>query len=183
MMHQQRRQKLLEEQTYVCQAIAFATWVAFVVPAAAEMIHLRARQGSVSDVQAEIDMGVPIDLRSTKHTSAKEVTALFVASKFGTSEVVKMLLENGAGPTLFLDTKCSPHDRDSPASRCEIWLLRRRRSSYRRWSRPRELGAFCWDATSSGTCQRQSSSGRALDRSWSPRTGREALHWLIEHWG
>jgi ankyrin repeat protein len=76
--------------------MAIAIWVALAGPAFAEMIHLQARQGSVAGVQVEIDKGVPVDLRSAKHTTQKEVTALYGASKFGKTDVVMLLLENGA---------------------------------------------------------------------------------------
>lgn len=69
--------------------------------ALAEIIHLHAKRGNVERVLAELDKGVPLDLRSTNMTSAPGVTPLFVAAKFGHADLVTELLARGADPTLF----------------------------------------------------------------------------------
>lgn len=67
----------------------------------AEIIHVHAKRGNLVGVLAELDKGVPLELRSTNMTSDPGVTPLFVAAKFGKIEVVDELLARGADPTIF----------------------------------------------------------------------------------
>lgn len=76
-------------------------FTAFSPPAFAEMIHLHAKNGNIEGVLAELDKGVPLEIRSTSMTSAPGVTPLFVAAKFGHVDLVKELLARGADPTIF----------------------------------------------------------------------------------
>lgn len=68
----------------------------------AEMIHLFARKGDVEKVLAELAKGVSIDLPSTRNTTEIGVSPLFIAAKFGHSDVVAALIDAGADyETLF----------------------------------------------------------------------------------
>lgn len=67
----------------------------------AEIIHLKARKGDVAGVLAELEKGVPVDIRSKNMTTDLEVTPLFIAAKFGKADVVRLLLDRGADPTIF----------------------------------------------------------------------------------
>ena len=67
----------------------------------AEIIHVHAKRGNLEGVFAELESGVPLEIRSTNMTSAPGVTPLFIAAKFGKIEVVKELLARGADPTIF----------------------------------------------------------------------------------
>ena len=73
----------------------------FTTSAGAEIIHLKARRGDVAGVLAELEKGVPVDIRSKNMTTEQEVTPLFIAAKFGQADVVRLLLERGADPTIF----------------------------------------------------------------------------------
>lgn len=69
-------------------------------PARGEMIHLFAQRGNVEGVLAELEKGVPVDIRSTRNTTEEGVSPLFIAAKFGQDEVVRILLDAGADPTI-----------------------------------------------------------------------------------
>lgn len=84
----------------VFSALLFAV-LGFAQQAFAEIIHMHAKRGNLEGVIAELDKGVPLELRSTNMTSDPGVTPLFVAAKFGRIEVVKALLARGADPTIF----------------------------------------------------------------------------------
>lgn len=70
-------------------------------PLSAEIIHVHAKRGNLEGVLAELEKGVPLEIRSTNMTSDPGVTPLFVAAKFGKIEVVEELLARGADPTIF----------------------------------------------------------------------------------
>ena len=82
-------------------ASAIAISIAIAGFAQAEIIHVHAKRGNLKGVLAELDKGVPLEIRSTNMTSEPGVTPLFVAAKFGKAEVVEALLERGADPTIF----------------------------------------------------------------------------------
>lgn len=82
-------------------AFVFLTLAPIAQPTSAEIIHVHAKRGNLEGVLAELDKGVPLEIRSTNMTSDPGVTPLFVAAKFGQIEVVKELLARGADPTIF----------------------------------------------------------------------------------
>ena len=82
-------------------AFMFATLAFLVQPTSAEIIHVHAKRGNLEGGLAELDKGVPLEIRSTNMTSDPGVTPLFVAAKFGKIEVVEELLARGADPTIF----------------------------------------------------------------------------------
>lgn len=65
-------------------------------PAAAEMIHLMARKGDAQKVSEILASGVSPDLPSTRNTTKKGMSPLYVASQFGHEDVVRVLIEAGA---------------------------------------------------------------------------------------
>ncbi|PSL19443.1 ankyrin repeat domain-containing protein [Shimia abyssi] len=83
--------------------IAFASLLLLIplAKASAEIIHLHAKRGNIEGVVAELNKGVPLEIRSTSMTSAPGVTPLFVAAKFGHVDLVQELLARGADPTIF----------------------------------------------------------------------------------
>lgn len=83
-------------------SILFTAFVTSLLPslASAEIIHLKAKQGKVDEVIAELDAGVPVDLPATSYVTIKGVSPLFVASQFGQGDVVSELLKRGADPNL-----------------------------------------------------------------------------------
>lgn len=82
----------------------FAASIAIMFPClgAAEIIHLKAKQGKLADVISALEDGTPVDLPATSYVTIKGVTPLFVAAQFGHSDVVAALLERGADPNLFI---------------------------------------------------------------------------------
>lgn len=82
-------------------ALVSAILCIFAGAATAEIIHAHAKRGNMKGVVAELDKGVPLEIRSTNMTSDPGVTPLFVAAKFGRTEVVKELLARGADATIF----------------------------------------------------------------------------------
>ena len=94
-------------------ACAFAIACCIAWAAKAEIIHVHAKRGNLKGVLAELDKGVPLEIRSTSMTSEPGVTPLFVAAKFGKVEVVKELLARGADPTIFFT---APDGRYSPGT-------------------------------------------------------------------
>ncbi len=91
----------LEARMFRLIAVALSLFIFPLEKALAEIIHLHAKRGNIEGVLAELDKGVPLELRSTNMTSAPGVTPLFVAAKFGHTELVKLLLARGADPTIF----------------------------------------------------------------------------------
>ncbi len=75
------------------------------VTLSAEMIHLMARKGDKDAVMAEINKGVPVDLPSTMHTTESGVSPLFVAARFGRTEVVEALIAAGAEVDKFFENE------------------------------------------------------------------------------
>ena len=82
-------------------AFAFSMLAFLAGQSSAEIIHVHAKRGNLEGVLAELDKGVPLEIRSTNMTSDPGVTPLFVAAKFGKIEVVEELLARGADPTIF----------------------------------------------------------------------------------
>lgn len=78
-------------------------------PLTAEDIHNAARLGDLDAVAAELGSGVPVDLPSTRDTTDAGVTPLFVAAKWGRTEVAAFLLDAGADPGF-----CNFDARDTP---------------------------------------------------------------------
>ncbi len=67
---------------------------------AAEPIHEAAARGDAEAVQSLLDEGTPVDLFDTTDSIGRPNTALFRAAMAGRTEVVEVLLDAGADPTL-----------------------------------------------------------------------------------
>lgn len=82
--------------------IVFALVIFTVAPVglAAEPIHDAAARGDVEEVRRLLDDGTPVDQFDTTEGFGRPTTALYRASMAGRTEVVELLLDAGADPTL-----------------------------------------------------------------------------------
>lgn len=72
----------------------------FPISLAAEPIHEAAASGDVITIERLLGEGIPVDQFDTTDPYGRRTTALYRATMAGRAEVVKLLLEAGADPTL-----------------------------------------------------------------------------------
>ncbi len=89
--------------------LAIALVVALPGHPGAEPIHEAARRGEVGTVRQLLDEGTPVDQFDTTDPYGRETTALYQATKAGRIEVVGLLLDAGADPTLRAPDRRSVH--------------------------------------------------------------------------
>jgi len=89
--------------------LAVALVVAIPSQPAAEPIHDAARSGDVETVRHLLEDGIPVDQFDTTDPYGRVTTALYQATKAGRVEVVELLLDAGADPTLRASNPRSVH--------------------------------------------------------------------------